>query len=91
MLTQAELETFCKCAIIAKCDYVSVGSPFSGVKNDIGGISKLLCHKIKIKTLSDIPEDRRIQALADGGAERVGVISLPVAPHSATEDDANAE
>lgn len=91
VLTQPELETFCKCAIIAKCDYVSVGSPFSGVKNDIGGIAKLLCRKIKIKTLSDIPEDGRIQALVDGGAERVGVISLPVAPHSATEDDTNAE
>lgn len=91
VLTQPELETFCKCAIIAKCDYISVGSPFSGVKNDIGGIAKLLCRKIKIKTLADIPEDGRIQALTDGGAERVGVISLPVAPHSVTEDDANAE
>lgn len=91
VLTQPELETFCKCAIIAKCDYISVGSPFSGVKNDIGGIAKLLCRKIKIKTLADIPEDGRIQALVDGGAERVGVISLPVAPHSATEDDTNAE
>ena len=91
VLAQPELETFCKCAIIAKCDYISVGSPFSGVKNDIGGIAKLLCRKIKIKTLSDIPEDGRIQALTDGGAERVGVISLPVAPHSATEDDTNAE
>lgn len=91
VLTQPELETFCKCAIIAKCDYISVGSPFSGVKNDIGGIAKLLCRKIKIKTLADIPEDGRIQALVDGGAERVGVISLPVAPHSATDDEANAE
>ncbi len=91
VLTQPELETFCKCAIIAKCDYISIGSPFSGVKNDIGGIAKLLCRKIKIKTLADIPEDNRIQALVDGGAERIGVISLPVAAVSAAPVETNVE
>lgn len=89
VLTPPELETFCKCAVIAKCDYISVGSPFSGIKNDIGGIAKLLSRKIKIKTLSDIPEDGRIQALVDGGAERVGVISLPVAAVSAAPVETN--
>ena len=89
VLTQPELETFCKCAIIAKCDYISVGSPFFGTKNDTGDIIKILCRKIKIKTLSDIPEDGRIQSLVDGGAERVGVISLPVASTSVVPVTAN--
>lgn len=91
VLTQPELETFCKCAVIAKCDYISVGSPFSGVKNDIGDIVKLLCRKIKIKTLADIPQNNRIQALVDGGAERIGVISLPVAAVSAAPVETNVE
>lgn len=77
VLTKTETETLCKCLISSKCDYISVGSPFGGITNDFTEIAKILCRKVRIKSLSKTPLDREIQSLVDKGAERVGVISLP--------------
>lgn len=77
VLTKPETESLCKCLLSAKCDYISVGSPFGGITNDFTEIAKILCRKVRIKTLSKTPGAEDLQSLLDKGAERVGVISLP--------------
>lgn len=77
VLTKPETETLCKCLLAAKCDYISVGSPFGGIINDFGEIAKILCRKVRIKTLAKTPSNSELQSLVDKGADRVGIISLP--------------
>lgn len=89
LLSDAETETFCKYALYAKCDYISLGMPFGGYSalGEVEKIKGFVGKKIKVKAFSPEPSEKSVSELLDGGADRVGIISFPKASERTEERD----
>ena len=78
VLTKNETETFLKCALSSRVDYVVIGTPF-GVKTDITEIDVIklrLQKKIKIKYFLMIREDEYFEPFLNHGIDRIGVTAF---------------
>lgn len=93
LLSGAETETFCKYALYAKCDYISLGMPFGGYSalEEVEKIKGLVGKKIKVKAFSPEPSEKFVSEILDGGADRVGVISFPKASAEVEEKSGAGE
>lgn len=83
VLTKAELQTFCKNAVYAKCDYLSIGYPFGKVINgsDIDAVKEYCGKKIRYKLYAKVPDENEIGRVLEKAVDRVGILALPSADY----------